>query len=64
MPLYLSLFFVYCRGFEPGAFKMVKILMQKFKHSRRCEPVSFRVDVQDATAELQDSIQNWVATLT
>ena len=54
--LYLSLFFVSFRGFEPGAFKMVKKIMKKLKHSRRFDPMSFKVEVQDADTELQDSI--------
>ena len=41
------------RGFEPGAFKMVKYQCKKIvKVSSRFEAVSFRVDVQDATTEL------------
>ena len=36
-------------GFEPGAFKIVKISLTNLMHSRRFDPVSFRVDVQDAT---------------
>ena len=43
--LYLSKFFVYCRGLEPGAFKMEKISLNKLKLSRRFDPVSFRVNV-------------------
>ena len=46
------------RVFEPGAFKMVKISMKKFKVYSRFNLVSFTVDIQDATTELQDSIQN------
>ena len=46
------------RGFEPGAFKMVKISMTFFYFLWQIlTPVSFRVDVQDATTELQDSIK-------
>ena len=58
MLLYISLFFVYCRGFEPGAFKMVKISLKKLKLSRLFHPVSFRVVIQDDTTELQDYITN------
>ena len=57
LPLYLSLFFVNCRGFEPGAFKMVKISLKNFKHSRKFDPASFKLNVQNATIELQDSLE-------
>ena len=53
---YLSLFCVYCRGLEPGAFKVVKISLKKLKHSGRSDSVSFREDVQDDATELKDSI--------
>ena len=38
-------------GFEPGAFKIVKITMKNVKVSDRFEPVSFRVLAHDATTE-------------
>ena len=48
------------RGFEPEAFKMVKISLHwtNLKVCSRFEPVSFRGDVQDATTELLNTIKN------
>ena len=45
------------RGFEPVAFKMVKMKIFKYFYSR-FELVSSRVDIQDTTTELQDNIKN------
>ena len=50
------------RGFEPGAFKLLKITMKNVKVSNGLERVSFRVVAHDATTELQDSILKVINT--
>ena len=50
------------RGFEPGAFKLIKITMKNVKVSDGLELVSFRVVAHDATTELQDSILKVINT--
>ena len=38
-------------------FKMLKISLKNFKHSRKFDPASFKLNVQNATIELQDSLE-------
>ena len=52
------------RGFEPGAFKLLKITMKNVKVSNGLERVSFRVVAHDATTELQDRTKSSLTPLT
>ena len=46
------------RGFEPGAFKKVKLSMKFLFCLCRFDPESFRVAVHDATTELPGGVDN------
>ena len=44
------------RSLQSGSIQNDKISMKEFKYLNIFEPASFRVDVHDATTELQDKI--------